>query len=83
MVSRNFHGMDRQDSLHGVSKLCAWALEMQLVVAKARHMRNGLDDSHLSSKRFEFVCFFWWMPVVMSCVCLFQTEMASTAESVC
>ena len=24
-VSRNFHGMDRKDSLHGVSLLCTWA----------------------------------------------------------
>ena len=51
-VSRNFHGMDRNDSLHGVSMLCTWALVMQLVVAKARHVRNGLDESHLASKMF-------------------------------
>ncbi len=33
MVSRNLHGMDRKGSLHGVSELCTWALEMQLGVA--------------------------------------------------
>ena len=49
-VSRNFHGMDRHDSLHGVSMLCTWALVMQLVVAKARHVGNGLVGSHLASK---------------------------------
>ena len=36
VVSRNVHGMDRKDSLHGVSELCTWALEMQLVVAKGK-----------------------------------------------
>ena len=49
-VSRNFHGMDRTDRLHGVSMLCTWALVMQLAVAKARHVRNGLDESHLALK---------------------------------